>query len=90
MNNKSTFLACTTILIGFAMVSLAIVFSNKDNTIANENSKNINQKYEILSPNDSNIIIFDKENGTIWKKAIEPNEGPTDWTKEDLSFLQED
>ena len=36
-------------------------------------------RYELISPNDSNIIIFDKQSGEYWRKYIEPNEGPTDW-----------
>lgn len=41
-------------------------------------------RYELISPNDSNIIIFDKKNGEYWRKYIEPNEGPTDWEKQTL------
>lgn len=39
-------------------------------------------RYELISPNDSNIIIFDKKSGEYWRKFIEPNEGPTDWEKQ--------
>ena len=39
-------------------------------------------RYELISPNDSNIIIFDKQSGEYWRKFIEPNEGPTDWEKQ--------
>lgn len=51
-------------------------------------SKSVNKtsneqfRYELISPNDSNIIIFDKKNGEYWRKYIEPNEGPTDWEKQ--------
>ncbi len=39
-------------------------------------------RYELISPNDTNIIIFDKQSGEYWRKFIEPNEGPADWEKE--------
>ncbi|PFO08400.1 hypothetical protein COJ85_03945 [Bacillus sp. AFS076308] len=39
-------------------------------------------RYELISPNESNIIIFDKQSGDYWRKYIEPNEGPTDWEKQ--------
>ncbi|WP_336634747.1 hypothetical protein [Lysinibacillus fusiformis] len=39
-------------------------------------------RYELISPNDSNIIIFDKQSGEFWRKYIESNEGPTDWEKQ--------
>jgi len=39
-------------------------------------------RYEFISPNESNIIIFDKQSGTYWRKFIEPNSGPTDWEKQ--------
>ncbi|MFJ7698602.1 hypothetical protein [Lysinibacillus fusiformis] len=39
-------------------------------------------RYELISPNDSNIIIFDKQSGACWRKYMEPNEGPTDWEKQ--------
>lgn len=39
-------------------------------------------RYELISPNDSNIIIFDKRSGEYWRKYIEPNEGSTEWEKQ--------
>ena len=39
-------------------------------------------RYELLSVNDNNIIIFDKQNGEYWRKFIETDEGPTDWEKQ--------
>lgn len=39
-------------------------------------------RYELISPNDSNIIIFDKQSGDYFSKYIEPNEGPTEWQKQ--------
>ena len=39
-------------------------------------------RYEFISANEQNIIIFDKQSGEYWRKFIEPNEGPTNWEKE--------
>jgi hypothetical protein len=39
-------------------------------------------RYELISPNDSNIIIFDKQSGDYWRKFIETSEGPTEWEKQ--------
>ncbi len=39
-------------------------------------------RYDLISVNDNNLIIFDKENGEYWRKFIESNEGPTDWEKQ--------
>lgn len=39
-------------------------------------------RYELISVNDNNIIIFDKQNGEYWRKFIESDEGPTDWEKQ--------
>ncbi|WP_409292922.1 hypothetical protein [Peribacillus sp. SCS-37] len=40
-------------------------------------------EYELISVNDTNIIIFDKRTGQYWRKYIELNEGPTDWREEE-------
>ena len=39
-------------------------------------------RYELISANDNNLILFDKETGEHWRKFIESNEGPTDWEKQ--------
>ena len=44
--------------------------------------KEVQFRYELISPNESNLIIFDKQNGEYWRKFIEPNEGPVDWEKQ--------
>ena len=41
-------------------------------------------RYELISPNDSNLIIFDKESGEYWRKFIEPTDGPIEWEKQTL------
>ena len=38
---------------------------------------------EMISANDTNIIIFDKQTGRYWRKFIEPNAISTQWTEEE-------
>ncbi|WP_047980109.1 hypothetical protein [Ornithinibacillus contaminans] len=40
-------------------------------------------RYEFMAPNETNIIIFDKQTGEYWRKFIEPDGGPSDWEKQD-------
>jgi hypothetical protein len=40
-------------------------------------------RYEFISANEQNIIIFDKQTGEYWRKFIEPNKGPTNWEKQE-------
>ncbi|MFJ8512059.1 hypothetical protein [Lysinibacillus xylanilyticus] len=39
-------------------------------------------RYELISANESNLIIFDKKSGEYWQKFIDPNAGPSDWKKQ--------
>ncbi|WP_034261710.1 hypothetical protein [Bacillus sp. J33] len=39
-------------------------------------------RYELISVNDNNIILFDKQSGVYWQRYISANEGPTDWEKQ--------
>lgn len=84
MEKKSVISIGISIVIGFLILGVAIIYSFKnfaEKDIVNKN------RYEMISPNDSNIIIFDKETGRYWRKFIEPNEGPTDWVEETIDFL---
>ncbi|MBA9026077.1 MULTISPECIES: hypothetical protein [Bacillaceae] len=45
-------------------------------------SKGEQYRYELLSPNENNLIIFDKQSGDYWRKFIESGEGPTEWEKQ--------
>ena len=47
-------------------------------------------RYEFLTPNESNIIIFDKQTGEYWRKFIDSNEGPTEWEKQDTPITRND
>ncbi|MDB8799129.1 hypothetical protein PN290_07025 [Romboutsia sp. 1001216sp1] len=77
INNKSIFVIGFSIILGFCIVAVSLFISLKEN----------HNRYQFFSPNDSNIIIFDSHTGTYWNKFINPSEGPTDWTKEELDFL---
>lgn len=40
-------------------------------------------RYEFISANEHNVIIFDKKTGNHWRKFMSSNEGPTDWEMQD-------
>lgn len=73
MENKSILYICISIIIGFSILSISLLL-NKDN------------RYQMISPNETNIIIFDSKTGDYWRKFIEPDEGPTDWSKESVNL----
>ena len=78
MENKSILYICISIIIGFSIlsVSLLLLLLNKDN----------GNRYQMISPNENNIIIFDSKTGDYWRKFIEADEGPTDWSKESVNL----
>ena len=76
MENKSILYVCISIIIGFTILSISLFLTNKDNT----------NRYKMISPNENNIIIFDSKTGDYWRKFIESNEGPTEWTKESFNL----
>ena len=73
MENKSILYICISIIIGFSILSISLLL-NKDN------------RYQMISPNENNIIIFDSKTGDYWRKFIEHNEGPTEWSKESFNL----
>ena len=73
MENKSILYICISIIIGFSILSISLLL-NKDN------------RYQMISPNENNIIIFDSKTGDYWRKFIETNEGPTEWSKESFNL----
>ena len=81
MENKSILSICISIIIGFSILSISLFLVNKD-------TKDIENRYQMITPNESNIIIFDSKTGDYWRKFIETDEGPTNWTKESLDFLE--
>lgn len=81
MENKSILYICISIIIGFSILSISLFLVDKD-------TKDIENRYHMVTPNESNIIIFDSKTGDYWRKYIESNEGPTNWTKENIDFLE--
>lgn len=68
-------------LIGSWFISQSFNTSTEEQTTTSkENFKNF--RYELISPNENNIIIFDKQTGESWRKFIPSNEGPTNWEKQ--------
>ena len=47
-----------------------------------ERTTEVELRYELISANDTNLKIFDKQSGEYWRKYIDPNEGPIDWEKQ--------
>lgn len=77
MENKSILYICISIIIGFSILSVSLLLLlYKDNR----------NRYQMISPNETNIIIFDSKTGDYWRKFIEPDEGPTDWSKESVNL----
>lgn len=88
MEKKSVIIIGISIIIGFLILASSVIYTFKDygeKDIVNKNivSKN---KYEMINA-DSNIIIFDKETGRYWRKYINTNEGPNEWTEEAIDLL---
>ncbi|MBQ8997812.1 MAG: hypothetical protein IJ086_03840 [Clostridium sp.] len=75
MENKSILYICISIIIGFSILSISLLLNKGDRN-----------RYHMISPNENNIIIFDSKTGDYWRKFIEHNEGPTDWTKESVNL----
>ena len=76
MENKSILYICISIIIGFSILSVSLLLLYKDNR----------NRYQMISPNENNIIIFDSKTGDYWRKFIETNEGPTEWSKESFNL----
>lgn len=51
-------------------------------------SKEEQYRYELFSPNENNLIIFDKQSGDYWRKFIESGEGPTEWEKQPTPIFE--
>ena len=86
MEKKAAIVIGISIIIGFLILGGSIIYTFKDFTKIDMMNKN---KYEMITPNDTNIIIFDKETGKYWRKFIDPTGGPTEWTEEITDFLNE-
>ena len=76
MERKSALIIATAVITGFIVLSGSIIYAARDfaERYAEEN------RYEFISANDTNIIIFDRKTGRYWRKFIEEGAGPTEWT----------
>ncbi|WP_419883166.1 hypothetical protein ACN6MY_05985 [Peribacillus sp. B-H-3] len=67
------------ILLGSWFISQSLkTQQNKQNIVTQEDK----QRYELITPNESNIILFDKKSGEYWRRFIEKDGGPTNWEKQ--------
>ncbi|MGI8314233.1 hypothetical protein [Halobacillus mangrovi] len=89
LHSFSNILLGLCILIGCWLISQSVA-NSKDTPSPIQNrdvqvdvEKEDGYKYEIISANESNLIIFDKESGEYWRKAIAPSEGPAEWEMEE-------
>ncbi len=74
--NNMSFAIIICILLGSWFISQSLKSEQVDGTTE------VEFRYELISANDNNLIIYDKQSGEYWRKFIEPNEGPTDWEKQ--------
>ncbi|KGP91268.1 hypothetical protein N780_08705 [Pontibacillus chungwhensis BH030062] len=70
------------ILLGSWFISQSFESDNKVSPVSEEQ-----YRYEFISANEQNIIIFDKKTGNYWRKFVEPNEGPTEWEKQESPVM---
>lgn len=86
MNEKRTKLSMTgaLVILSVCLLFSANAISSAIRDLANDESPRLEEqyRYEFISANDQNLIIFDKKTGEYWRKYIETNEGPTDWEKQ--------
>lgn len=76
MNNKKVFVISIVVLV---LISGLLGFQLGTSL---NGGKDMN-RYEMISVNENNLIIFDRKTGEYWRKFIPSNEGPTNWEKED-------
>lgn len=39
-------------------------------------------RYQMISANDNNVLLLDTKTGEYWRKYIESNSGPINWSHE--------
>jgi hypothetical protein len=87
VNKSNSMIIGSSILLGFIILGcfVMLTFGGKSSTVATlgseKNSTNAS-RYEMITANKNNIIIFDKQTGEYWRKFIPDSEGPSEWTKE--------
>ncbi len=94
MKLKETAVLGVSIIVGFFVLGLMLssslnnistelsLMNNKIVEEMSEDSTNDLYRYELISANDNNILLFDSMTGEYWRKFISPNSGPTDWQKQ--------
>ena len=76
------FVSFSIIFLGICILLSSWLISQSLETEQVDETSEVEFRYELISANDNNLIIFDKETGEYWRKFIELNEGPTDWEKQ--------
>jgi hypothetical protein len=91
MNKSNSLIIGFSILLGFTILGYFVLlsFGGKSSTGVTSPITGLTgltgltgQRYEMITANKNNIIIFDKQSGEYWRKFIPDNEGPTEWVKE--------
>lgn len=75
----------STVFIGFCIIIGSWFISNSLDKL-----KAGKYRYEFISANERNIIIFDKKTGSYWQKLIEPSDGSTEWKKQDSPVTKQE
>jgi hypothetical protein len=86
LNRSNSIIIGSSIVLGFIILGcfVMLTFGGKSSTVATD-SGNVGtdaSRYEMVTANQNNIIIFDKQSGEYWRKFIDGSAGPTEWTKE--------
>lgn len=68
----------TNVFFGFLIIFAFLAISSSLDKI----SKN-QHRYEFISVNEHNLIIFDKKTGGYWQKIVDSNDETTEWQKHD-------
>lgn len=70
------------IILGLCIVIGAWLIAEAVGAQSEPSLKSEGDRYELIAPNDNNIIIFDKQTGEYWRRYIDSSEGPTEWEKQ--------
>ncbi|QGQ97742.1 hypothetical protein EHS13_24070 [Paenibacillus psychroresistens] len=82
MNKGNSLIIGFSILLGFAILGLFVMLTFGGKTSAGVSNASTTERYEMITVNKNNMIIFDKQSGEFWRKFISDSEGPTEWVKE--------
>ncbi|WOV88592.1 hypothetical protein QWT69_05615 [Sporosarcina oncorhynchi] len=75
----------STVFIGLCIIIGSWFISNSlDKTKAGK------YRYEFISVNERNIIIFDKKTGSYWQKLIEQSDVSTEWQKQESPIVKQE